>query len=298
MSEFHDLSELRLNDQGETWGNLGYWHGLAGQTISTYSQACRALADLVAQKAGLNEQSKVMDVGFGCGDQLLLWLNKYKVRSLRGINISTSQTNVALTKLTNGGYSRLRNQFHIGSASDHDLWQTLCQNSEHANNKINTVLALDCAYHFQNRRKFFQLASQHLDSNGAIVLTDFVLGTKKLTRIERIKLNNMLRLSRIPIPNIVTTAEYIDQLKLAGFREIEIVNLSDEVMPEFKQWLDSFKGSSIQKQNGHNSVSTSLQNSYGNLSLKNRLKYNGTATFLNWAYHNEVLQYAVVKARK
>jgi len=58
MAEFHDLAELALNRDGQSWGNLGYW-----QTAEDYSAACRDLAVLLGEKASLSSHSAVFDAG-------------------------------------------------------------------------------------------------------------------------------------------------------------------------------------------------------------------------------------------
>ena len=83
QSEFHDLAELHLNINPTTqaiessWGNLGYWKDSNnGQDIVHYPQACQQLAMEVALIADLSPEHKLLDTGFGCGDQLLIWIKE------------------------------------------------------------------------------------------------------------------------------------------------------------------------------------------------------------------------------
>lgn len=279
MSEFHNLSELALNDQGQSWANLGYW-----KEHNSYSGACQALARLLAEKTALNSGSRVMDVGYGCGDQLLVWLNEYDVEHIQGINNSKSQTTHAKTKLINNGYSNDTKYLIEGNGCDFELWHHLRLKaaSPQTLKPLNRVLALDCIYHFTQKQDFLSLCFQYLERNGILGVTDFILNSDRLTISKQLKLKTMLHLSRIPTDNIVTSECYVRQLKRTGFKNIELTDISQHIMPKFKQWL----------------TSTKTSKRYEKLPWQLRLKYQTTAEFLNWAYKNNVLRYIVVTATK
>ena len=287
-SEFYDLSERLLNGGDAYWGNLGYW-----QAGDDYSTACEGLAHQLANAVNLNQDSRILDAGFGCGDQLLLWLKDYNIQFLCGINYSVSQTVLAKQRLKQFELSQSQ-----ASASDNifqgdvaDLKNGLAV----ACKDINTILALDCAYHFPSRKNFFNDSFQILkssaktnqDNNGintstaCIGLTDIVLADAPLSWGKRMLLNIMLSASRIPKDNIVTLAEYQGQLQQAGFDCIASEDISEFVFEPFGNWLKSSKDA-VHKLRGHRSAG---------------LKYRVTAAFLAWAYRNEVLRYIVISAR-
>ena len=152
MAEFHDLAEVALNRQGQSWGNLGYW-----QSETEYSDACRALALLLGAQAGLDQQSLVFDAGFGCGDQLLLWLEHFRVAQVRGANLSRSQTAYAKAKLAKAGFPAAATAIVQDDINDAEAW-TAALGEE----KPSHVLALDCAYHFPDRVAFIALVRRDL----------------------------------------------------------------------------------------------------------------------------------------
>jgi microcystin synthetase protein McyJ len=276
MPEFHNLSELVLNEPGQSWGNLGYW-----QDNNTYSDACRALAQLLADKVQLNSESRVMDVGFGCGDQLLLWLEKYRVADVCGINYSESQTTLARKVLASTSFHIHGDDLLHGSVSDDSLWRLLLKHKP----GINRVLALDCVYHFPCKADFISRAYQCMVLGGRLGLTDFILD-QSLSRfqINSIKTNAMLKLSRIPKQNMATKEEYIGLLEKNGFTNIQLIDISAQVMPKFRVWLTQFKRDYSVR--------------YRSLPWYLKIKYEGTANFLKWAYDNKVLRYVIVSADK
>lgn len=283
-SEFYDLSERLLNSGDAYWGNLGYW-----KEGCDYSEACEALARQLACAVNLRKNSRVLDAGFGCGDQLLLWLKNYHIQFLCGINYSVSQTELAKQRL-----EQLRHDSAIGCSSEYIIQGDVADLNNFPavnNNGINTVLALDCAYHFPSRKKFFEDSFQLLrnsqqdrivePSSACIGLTDIVLAGSQLSWGKRALLNIMLSLSRIPRDNIVTLTEYEDQLQHAGFDHVTSKDISGYVFESFGSWL----------------ASQEARIRHGKANRSAWLKYKVTAAFLAWAYRNEVLRYIVISAK-
>ena len=273
--EFHDLSEQLLNSDAQYWGNLGYW-----QSHNEYSSACAALANVLATAVQLDARSNVFDAGFGCGDQLLLWLKTYHINSIQGINYSVSQTDLAKKRLNEAGFSAAASQVFYGSVS------AMCTPKNCSNNSINTVLALDCAYHFPSRRQFFADSYRMLESGsciGRIGLTDIVLADNRLSTWQYFVLHTMLFLSRIPKNNIVILSHYKNELAQAGFDNIKIKDISEQVFVPFSDWLNAFK-------QGEGQLKSASKLTW--------LKYDITAKFLSWAYRHNILRYAVITADK
>lgn len=270
MSEFHDLAELALNRDGESWGNLGYW-----ETASEYSDACRALALLLGEQAGLDRQSTVFDAGFGCGDQLLIWLEHFRVAQIYGANLSRSQTTYAKARLSEAGFPAAATAIVQGDIDDPDVWSGAL-----GRDKPSHVLALDCAYHFPNRLVFFALAQQHLAPAGRLALTDFMLSDQHDTGslVHRL-LRWMLKRSHIAEANMVHRDVCLRQLQETGFGEIRIVDISEHVMPGFAPFIRTFRGS-------------------GKLGWSELVKYTVTGRFLKWAYNRSILRYCVISATK
>lgn len=277
MAEFHDLAELALNRDGQSWGNLGYWHN-AGD----YSDAGRALALLLGQHARLDRQSTVFDAGFGCGDQLLLWLDHFHVASIRGINLSRSQTTHAKARLTEAGCPDIAAAIMQGNINDPKLWDAILHRD-----KPSHVLALDCVYHFPSRVEFFALAQWHLAPSGQLALTDFMLSDRHdTTAFAHRLLRWMLKMSRIAEANIVDRDRYRLELQESGFADISMTDISDQVMPGLAQFIRQLRQDNVAFGGGKKP---------GWLGL---LKYRITGKFLEWAHRRSILRYYVISATK
>ncbi len=277
MAEFHDLAELALNRDGQSWGNLGYWH-----TANDYSDACRALAQLLGDQAGLGEQSVLLDAGFGCGDQLLLWLEHFGVARVRGANLSSSQTVYAKTKLAKVGFKDAAAAIMRGDINDPEVWWLALQGDRPSH-----IVALDCAYHFPSRPDFVGLARQHLAPSGRLALTDFLLADQHNTGsfVHRL-LRWMLRRSHIAEANIVHRDHYRRQLQESGFSDIRIIDVSEHVMPGFARFVRKLR-------RGHSVADTGK-----NLGWSGQIKYRVTGRFLEWAYRRSILRYCLITATK
>ena len=277
MAEFHDLAELALNRDGQSWGNLGFW-----QTAEDYSAACRALALLLGETADLSSHSVVFDAGFGCGDQLLLWLEHFQVARICGVNLSRSQTAHARAMLIEAGYPDVAAALVQGDISDPEAWSAALNSA-----KPSHVVALDCAYHFPNRSEFVALAEQHLAPAGQLALTDFMLAEQHNTAslVHRV-LGWMLKLSRVAEANIVDRERYRLQLQETGFANIRVIDISEHVMPGLARFIRNLRLDKIPAGAGTRP------------GWSGWLKYRLTGRFLEWAFRRSILRYCVITATK
>ena len=180
---YTELSHVFLNMQTQaSWINLGLWNPIdiphtvgigqpcllrkriKGDVPPTYSEACDALATKVGDQAGLQANSKLLDVGFGRGDQLFLWWNRFKVSEIHGINASESEVSFFHAKLRArmtraDAHTQPNIQAVVGSATALPAWVEP--------GTYTHVIALDCAYHFvPSREEFFQQACRALRPGG------------------------------------------------------------------------------------------------------------------------------------
>ncbi|KAK0245786.1 S-adenosyl-L-methionine-dependent methyltransferase [Armillaria nabsnona] len=101
-----------------------------------------------------------------------------------------------------------------------------------------SILALDCAYHFHTRRDFLRQSLSHLAPGGRIALADICfpmswktmsLGTRALLTILKV----------IPMENIVSLDEYEADMRNMGYVDVKVEDISEEVFPGFIRFLKS-----------------------------------------------------------
>lgn len=276
--EFHDLAEAALNHEsgGQTcWGNLGLWHG-----EQTYPEACTALADALGQALQLGPDSRIVEAGFGCGDSLLHWRRRYGVRAIAGLNLSESQTASARQRLIAAGEPDIARAIVQADVRQLPTW--VRQQVPCGVTGPDTVLALDCAYHFSGRDQFLVDAAAVVPAGGRLGLTDLLLARTDLGVRERLPLRAFARLARIPRDNLLTEAPYRARWQAAGFEIEHFEDLTPAVLPGFGHWLQRYRAGLSPEQR---------------LAV-NWTKYTATARVLRWAWSHRVLRYVLCTGRR
>jgi SAM-dependent methyltransferase len=208
-----DRALLNGGFSGSAWGNLGLWT----EPSQEYPAACEALAVRLAERAQLMPGCSVLDVGFGYGDQLLVWKRRFGVGRITGIETDAAGIAAARRKL--------------------DLFTDISLHLDTGNLNLpeenyDRVLALDCAYHFAPRCAFFARALRSLHPGGLLALTDIVMadGTSSAQHA------GLAKLCRIPLENLLTQQAYGQALQDLGFRSIRFECLDEEVLNGFARF--------------------------------------------------------------
>ena len=196
--------------------NLGYW-----KEASTYDDACTALAHEVAEAACFEAGDTVLDCGFGFGDQDAYWIENFPIASINAINVSTQQVQIAKARFRD---ERIR--FQEGSATRIPF----------PDSTFHKVVALESAFHFDTREAFFREAHRVLKQNGTLTAADVIAGPN--TRGLRGFIMEYLGRAfwQIPKCNMIHAEDYKTQLEAAGFVDVVIRNISNDVFIPFKEF--------------------------------------------------------------
>jgi len=203
--------------------NLGYW-----EQAQTIDDACEALVTLVGETAGLGPGDQLVDVGFGFGDQDLLWAERFRPSRIVGLNITPSQVRLARQRAQRRGLAETV-EFLQGSATAMPLPDASCD----------VVTALECAFHFDTRERFFAEAFRVLRPGGRLVLADVLPAAPAATRLgrlnQRLVWNATATLLVIPEANADSPDHYTEKLQAAGFGAVTLRSISDQVFPGWQR---------------------------------------------------------------
>lgn len=221
----YDLLSINSPTERGLYLNLGYW-----RAAKDLDQASVALAMLVGEQAGMRPGDTVLDCGFGFGDQDILWAQTLEPERIIGLNITGSQVRVARRRVADLGLEK-RIDLRHGSATEMPL----------ESNSVDQVVALECAFHFRTRERFFREAWRVLRPGGRIVTADVIpmpsLGSFSGRAKQRLSWGLVAGKFAIPPENAYTRPTYHSKLAIAGFDAIRVESMRDQVYAPLHRYL-------------------------------------------------------------
>ena len=144
----------------------GYWSdGRAADPVEEYAGAAARMTAEVCRALDVQPGQRILDAGCGIGGALRSLNDSLRGAHLVGLNIDERQLrNAALGACSGGPSAGNRLELVAGDACSLPF----------PNAFFDRVLALECIFHFPDRRQFFQEVRRVLKPGGILALTDFV----------------------------------------------------------------------------------------------------------------------------
>jgi cyclopropane fatty-acyl-phospholipid synthase-like methyltransferase len=171
-------------------------------------------------KTEIRTDTDILDIGCGCGDSTNL-LSGMKPRSIRGITSTFAQSEISRRRFPEIQFINCDAVQYVGYLPSES---------------IDLIFALDCAYHFSSRTNFLKQSSRALRVNGQIVLTDLILGDDT-TLFQRMLMRIICLLTGLPYCNFKVESAYRHDFQGAGFSEIDLEDISDDVFPRLEHFI-------------------------------------------------------------
>ena len=142
----------------------GHWPDPERTTGSPddFAAAAESLTRYVIAVAHISDDQRILDAGCGFGGTLASVNESFAAMDLTGLNIDPRQIARAQAKVRARPGNRLR--FVEGDACAMPL----------SDRYFDVVLAVECIFHFPDRKKFFDEAWRVLEPGGILAISDFV----------------------------------------------------------------------------------------------------------------------------
>lgn len=206
--------------------NQGWWDEESRRNVEPndsfrMENQCQELVRRVGKLADLTERDRVLDVGFGLGEQDILWTEEFDLKSIHAINITHEQVRKAQAKIS-GTPKEETIQFLTGDATE----------LPYQDNSFDIIIALESAFHFRTRENFFSEASRILKPDGRLVTADIIYnypaGHGPLSQRIVGCVHDYFWL--IPDENHITKSGYEELYMNHRFRNITIRDVTDNVL--------------------------------------------------------------------
>lgn len=218
------IDAKRLGDDALlAWSNLGFWQ----DQHHDYPQACRSLADQIAQSIQLQATDRVLDIGCGQGASLLHWLTHYQIQQLSAVELQADCVKHIQQYLPEV-------QIHCESFLNLKALQFL--------NSFDVVLCIDAAYH-SHLNSFLNSASTVLNSKGRIAFHTLMWSEnwQNCTYLQKQKYHYLLKSADVNWQHLMGQQQLAQSLVQHGFSDIEIQDFSEPVLNGFAEYIETRK---------------------------------------------------------
>ncbi|MEU5980541.1 methyltransferase domain-containing protein [Streptomyces sp. NPDC047315] len=197
--------------------NLGYWT----PGCTTQDEACEAMAEEVAERAGITEGDQVLDAGCGYGGPAIHWARTRRPERIVALNVTPSQVAVAQQGVAELGLDKVI-----------DLRLASATSMPFPDGSFDRVVALESSVHFHTRQGFIEEALRILRPGGTLTTADPVPREGMKTNAGGImgRLDDWRRKKVIPDVNWYPPSVHAERLKRAGFVNVAVEDVTDRVM--------------------------------------------------------------------
>jgi erythromycin 3''-O-methyltransferase len=209
-----------LKKRTEEFLSFGYWE----KKTHTYLEAANNLLNYVITHSGVARTEKILNVACGYGTETFAYYDAFKPKTIDGVDVTEKHVRYANLKAETLQLSD-NIRFHHGDACAIDF----------PDSAFTCILGIEGPVHFNTRERFFRSAHRVLRRDGALLLTDIILGKpySQCSWFERKIMAFTAKWWVAPKENWVDHLVYRKHLETAGFRVLNLQPIGDKVFPGY-----------------------------------------------------------------
>ncbi len=203
----------------------GYWGpgDRVDDSVQGFAAAAERMSFAVAEAAGARDGQRVLDVGCGFGGTIAHLDRRLDGVTLVGLNIDPRQLD------------RARQQVHARDGNTLSFVEGDACALPFPDASFDTVLALECAFHFPSRRRFFEEAARVLRPGGKLAVSDFVPAriAAPALRFQDLVFGRYVERVSGPTDIQITRAQYQALGRDAGLRAEQVLDITENTLPTY-----------------------------------------------------------------
>ena len=220
VEQYYDLSQTHYKHVWDLQRSRSLHYGYWDSSTKNFHEALLNINKILAQKAGITKQHKVLDAGCGIGGSSL-WLAKNIGCNVTGISLSAKQVQTA----NNLAYAENLQSLAIFEQQDFTA-------TKYEAESFDIIWAIESVCHASDKSKFINEAYRLLKKGGRLILADFFkqenLAEKDAALIKQWA-------NGWAIDDFATIKNFTEQLKNAGFHNTHIEDATAKIIPSAKR---------------------------------------------------------------
>lgn len=218
VEAFYGRGVENYDDYHGGYLNFGLWE----DGVRDYLSAARNLVRRMGAMLGLDESSRLLDVGCGMGAQDVYLHQTFAPRRIDALDVTWKHVQHARRRAREAGCDDRVKHYH-GTATRLPF----------PDDTFTHVLSIEAPEHFRTRERFFGEAMRVLKPGGVIALADYSLKRAPRSLLDRLIVESARRLWHVPRENVVTAESYRAKMERAGFERVEIEEVGALTIPGY-----------------------------------------------------------------
>jgi ubiquinone/menaquinone biosynthesis C-methylase UbiE len=215
---FYGKGAENYHDYHGGYLNFGLWE----PGITEYVNAAENLVHRMATLAGLNRESILLDVGCGHGSQDIYINETFAPQRIDAVDVTWKHIESGRRRAIKAGCAH-KVRFHHGTATRLPFYD-----GSHTH-----LLSIEAPEHFNTREQFFREASRVLKPGGVLALADYTLKRPPKSVADKIIVESVRRLWKVPSENVDTAESYVEKLLRTGFENVQIEEVGAATIPGY-----------------------------------------------------------------